>query len=192
MGAEVRGDVTAMLSEVRAGCPGAQDRLARAVHGELLRIAASLMRRERPDHTLEADALVHEAWLRLLSGEAFADLSNRRLFRTAVVQAMRRVLVEHARRRKAGKREGRWVRVPLDRVLASFEAQGVAVIDLHEALERLARTHPRQAQVVEHRFFGRLSVPEVADALEVSDATVESDWRFARAWLRGQLGDPDP
>jgi RNA polymerase sigma factor (TIGR02999 family) len=188
MSAEVRGDVTAMLSDVRAGCPGAQDRLARAVHGELLRIARRLMRRERPEHTLEADALVNEAWLRLLRGAAFADLSSRRLFRTAVVQAMRRVLVEHARRRNAGKREGHRVRVPLDRVLASFEAQGVEVIDLHEALDRLAETHPRQARVVEHRFFGRLSIPEVADTLEVSDTTVESDWRFARAWLRGQLG----
>jgi RNA polymerase sigma factor (TIGR02999 family) len=191
MGAEERGDVTAMLSDVRAGCPGAQDRLARVVHNELLRIAQRMMRHERPDHTLEADALVHEAWLRLFGGEAQAELPNRRLFRTAVVQAMRRVLVEHARRRQAGKRGGQRVRIPLDGILASFEERGVRVIDLHEALERLARTHPRQASVVEHRFFGRLSITEVADTLGVSDGTVESDWRFARAWLRSRLGDTD-
>ena len=149
------------------------------------------MRRERPDHTLDADALVHEAWLRLFNGEVVAALSNRRIFRTAVVQAMRRVLVEHARHRKAQKREGRWVRVPLDRVLASVEAQGVEVLDLHEALKRLARTHPRQAQVVEHRFFDRLSIAEVADVLGVADGTVESDWRLARTWLRSRLGDSE-
>jgi RNA polymerase sigma-70 factor, ECF subfamily len=126
------------------------------------------------------------------SAEKPSEIFNRRLFRTAVVQAMRRVLVEHARRRKAGKREGRRVRVPLDRVLASFEERGLELIDLDEALERLAREYSRAARVVELRFFGRLSIAEVAETLEVSDATVESDWRFARAWLRGQLGETDP
>ena len=101
---------------------------------------------------------------------------------------MRQVLVDHARRRNAGKREGGRARVPLDDVLASFEVQGLDVIDLHQALERLAQAYPRQAQVVELRFFGGLSVPEVVKTLGVSDTTVESDWRFARAWLRGQLG----
>jgi RNA polymerase sigma factor (sigma-70 family) len=103
-------------------------------------------------------------------------------------RAMREVLVDHARRRRASKRPGKRARVPLDRALAALDEQGLDVLALHEALERLARGHPRPAQVVELRFFGGLSVPKVAEALGVSDTTVESDWRFARAWLRGQLG----
>jgi RNA polymerase sigma factor (TIGR02999 family) len=146
------------------------------------------MRHERRDHTLQASALVHEALLRLLDGDTLADIPNRRYLFAAAAQAMRQVLVEHARRRSARKREGARVRVPLDQVLAGFDEQGLDVIALHEALERLARDHPRPAQVVDLRFFGGLSIPEVAETLAVSDTTIESDWRFARAWLRGQLG----
>jgi RNA polymerase sigma factor (TIGR02999 family) len=190
MSAEARGELTAMLSEVRAGCPGARDRLIRAIYGELLRTARGLMRRERPDHTLEPGALVHEALLRLLSGTALAEIADSRQLRAAAAQAMRQVLVDHARRRNAGKRAGRRARVPLDQVLASFDERGLDVIDLNRALERLAEAYPRQAQVVTLRFFGGLSIPEVVETLGVSDTTVESDWRFARAWLRGQLGGP--
>jgi RNA polymerase sigma factor (TIGR02999 family) len=187
MGAEERGDVTAMLSEVRAGDATAQNRLIRAIYGELLQTARGLMWRERRDHTLQATALVHEAVLRLLGGEALTEIPDRRHLYAAAAQAMRQVLVDHARRRKAGKREGHRVRVPLDEVLASFDEQGLDVIDLHHALERLAQAYPRQAQVVELRFFCGMSIPEVVETLGVSDTTVESDWRFARAWLRGQL-----
>jgi RNA polymerase sigma factor (TIGR02999 family) len=188
MEAEGRGDLTAILSEVRAGRPDAQDRLIRAIYGELRRTAGGLMRRERRDHTLQASALVHEALLRLLSGEALAAIPDRRHLYAAAAQAMRQVLVDHAPRRKAGKREGQRARVPLDEVLASFEEQGLEVIDLHEALDRLAQAHPRQAQVVTLRFFGGLSIPEVAETLELAHTTIENDWRFARAWLKGQLG----
>jgi len=149
------------------------------------------MRHERCDHTLEAGALVNEALVRLLSGEALAGISDGRNPRAAAAQAMRQVLVDHARRGNAGKREGRRARVPLDDVLASFEARGLDVIDLHQALERLAEAYPRQAHVVTLRFFGGLSIPEVVEALGVSDTAVGSDWRFARAWLRGQLGGPE-
>ena len=188
MGVAERGDVTAMLDEVRAEMPGARDRLVRAIYGELVRTARGLMRRERRDHTLEAGALVHEALLRLLNGQALKGIVDRRHLRTAAAQAMRQVLVDHARRRNAGKREGRRARVPLDDVLASFDEQGLDLIDLHEALERLAQLYPRPAQVVTLRFFGGLSIPEVAATLDVSDTMVEIHWRFARAWLRGQLG----
>jgi RNA polymerase sigma-70 factor, ECF subfamily len=190
MSAEARGDVTAMLSEVRAGSPDAGHRLIRAVYDELLRTAGGLMRRERRDHTLDASALVHEVVLRLLKGEALAEFSDRRELYTAAAQAMRQVLVDHARRRNAGKREGRRARVPLDQVLATFDDQGLDVIDLHQALERLSEAYPRQAQVVTLRFFGGLSIPEVVATLGFSDTTVETDWRFAKAWLRGQLGGP--
>ena len=126
--------------------------------------------------------------MRLLSGEALPDLSDGHNLRAAAAQAMRQVLVDHAHRRNAGKRGGRRTRVPLDDVLATFDEQGLDVIDLHQALERLAQDYPRQAQVVTLRFFGGMSVPQVVATLGVSDTTVETDWRFARAWLRSQLG----
>jgi RNA polymerase sigma factor (TIGR02999 family) len=188
MDAQERGDLTALLSEVRAGRPDAKDRLIRAIYSELRRTAGGLLRRERPGHTLQPSALVHEALLRLLSGEALTEAGDRGHLFAAAAQAMRQVLVDHARRRKAGKRGGNRARVPLDQVVASFDEQGLDVIDLHQALERLGQSHPRQAQVVTLRFFGGLSVADVALTLAVSDTTVESDWRFARAWLRGQLG----
>src|SRR5262245_22643774 len=188
MDAEGRDDLTAILSEVRAGREDAKERLVRAIYAELRRTAGGLMRRERPGHTLQPSALVHEALLRLLDGDALADVPNRRYLFAAAAQAMRQVLVDHARRRRARKREGNRVRVPLDQVLAGFDEQGLDVIALHEALERLAQDHPQPAQVVDLRFFGGLSIPEVAETFGVSDTTIESDWRFARAWLRGQLG----
>jgi RNA polymerase sigma factor (TIGR02999 family) len=188
LGTEQRGDLTAIVNEARSGGADARERLVRAIYAELRRTAGGLMRRERPGHTLQATALVHEALLRLLDGDTLADVPNRRYLFAAAAHAMRQVLVEHARRRCARKRDGNRVRVPLDQVLASFVEQGLDVIALHEALERLALDHPRPAQVVTLRFFGGLSVPEVADSLEVSDTTIESDWRFARAWLKGQLG----
>jgi RNA polymerase sigma factor (TIGR02999 family) len=181
-------DLTAILNEARAGGPDARERLVRAIYYELRRTAGGLMRRERPGHTLQPSALVHEALLRLLDGDTLAAIPNRRYLFAAAAQAMRQVLVDHARRRNARKRDGNRVRVPLDQVLASFDEQGLDVIAIHEALERLAQDHPRPAQVVTLRFFGGFSVPEVAESLGVSDTTVESDWRFARAWLRGQLG----
>jgi RNA polymerase sigma-70 factor, ECF subfamily len=192
MGDDAPGDLTAMLSEIRAGRPDAKDRLFRAIYGELLRTARGLMRRERSDHTLQASALVHEAVLRLLSREALTEIPDRRRLYSAAAQAMRQVLVDHARRRNAGKREGHLARVPLDQVLASFDERGLDIIDLRHALDRLAEAYPRQAEVVTLRFFGGLSIPEVVATLEVSDTTVETDWRFARAWLRGRLGDSEP
>jgi RNA polymerase sigma factor (TIGR02999 family) len=191
LGAKEGGELTALLNELRAGRPDAQDRLIRAVYDELRRTAGGLLRRERPGHTLQPSALVHEALVRFLAGDALTEFSDRRHLYAAAAQAMRQVLVDHARRRGATKRGGGRARVPLDQVLAAFDQQGLDVIELHQALDRLAQAHQRQAQVVTLRFFGGLSVPEVALTLEVSDTTVESDWRFARAWLRGQLGGAD-
>jgi RNA polymerase sigma factor (TIGR02999 family) len=188
LGIEQRTDLTAILDEARSGDADARDRLVRAIYAELRRTAGGLIRRERPDHTLQASALVNEALLRLLDGDTLADVPNRRYLFAAAAQAMRHVLVDHARRRNARKRDGNHVRVPLDQVLAGYEERRLDVIALDEALERLARDHPRPAQVVILRFFGGWSVPEVAGILEVSDTSVENDWRFARAWLRGQLG----
>jgi RNA polymerase sigma factor (TIGR02999 family) len=177
-----------MLNEDPAGCPDGNDRLIRSIYGDLVRIARGMMRRERRDHTLQPSALVHEAVVRLLNGEALTESSDASHVLAAAVQAMRQILVDHARRRKASKRGGDRARVPLDEVLASFEEQGLDVIDLHEALDCLAQAYPHQAQVVELHVFGGLSIPEVARTLGVSRTTVETRWRFARAWLRGQLG----
>src|SRR5262245_9616696 len=188
MGTEQRGDLTAILNEARAGREDARERLVRAIYAELRRTAGGLMRRERPGHTLQPSALVHEALLRLLDGDTLADVPNRRYLFAAAAEAMRQVLVDHARRRNARKRGGNRVRVPLDQVLAGFDERGLDMIALHEALERLAQDHPRPAQVVTLRFFVGLSIPEVAETLALSDTTIESDWRFARAWLKGQLG----
>lgn len=146
-----------------------------------------MMRRERRDHTSQATALVHEAVARLLDKEALKESSDPNQVLAAVVRAMRQILVNHARRRKAGMRGGGRARVTLDEVLASVEEQGVDINDLHEALERLAQAYPRPAQVVELRFIGGLSIPKVAKILGVCEGTVESDWRIARAWLHGQL-----
>jgi RNA polymerase sigma-70 factor, ECF subfamily len=188
MSTERRGELSILLDEVRAGGADARERLVGAIYAELRRIARGLMHRERPGHTLQPSALVHEALLRLLDGDTLAEVPNRRYLFAAAAQAMRQVLVDHARRRRARKREGQRARVPLDQALSTIEEQGLDVIALHDALDRLAPAHPRPAQVVDLRFFGGLSVPEVAELLGVSDTTVEGDWRFARAWLRRKLG----
>jgi RNA polymerase sigma-70 factor, ECF subfamily len=180
-----------MPNEDCADYPDPKDRLIRAIYPDLRRIARGMMRGERRDHTLQATALVHEAVVRLLDKETLMESSEPSQVLAAAFRAMRQVLVDHARRRNAGKRGGGRARVPLDDVLAGFEEQGVDVIDLHEALERLAESHPDQALVVELHIFGGLSIGEVARTLKVSRTTVETRWRFARAWLHGQLGGTD-
>jgi RNA polymerase sigma factor (TIGR02999 family) len=191
MATDPRVELTALLVEARAGDVAAKERLTRAVYGELRRMADALMRRERPDHTLQPSALVHEALIRLFDSDALDQAQDRRYLFAAAAQAMRQVLVDHARRRDADKRGGRRERVPLDGVLQYFEERRLDVIALHEALDQLMVLHERQGLVVALRFFTGLSVPEVADVLGVSAGTVEGDWRIARAWLRGQLGgDP--
>ena len=177
-----------MFNEYRDDCSAPKDRLIREIYRDLLRIARAMMRRERRDHTLQASALVHEAVMRLLDKQSLMESSDPSHVLAAAVQAMRQVLVDHARRRKAGKRGGGRARVPLDDVLASFDEQGVDVLDLHQALERLGQSYPDQAKVVELHIFGGLSIPEVAKTLRRSCTTVETRWRFARAWLRDELG----
>jgi RNA polymerase sigma factor (TIGR02999 family) len=161
--------------------------LVGAIYAELHRLAAGLMRRERPDHTLQASALVHEALLRLFEGDVLVKAPDRHYVYAAAAQAMRQLLVDHARRRGADKRVGGRGQVPLDEALGYFEERCLDLLVLHEALERLTALHQRAGQVVTLRFFGGLSIPEVARVLDISEATVESDWRLARAWLRDQL-----
>jgi RNA polymerase sigma-70 factor, ECF subfamily len=180
-------NLTALINQARAGSTDAKSRLLEAVYGEFHRIADGLMRSERLGHTLQPSALVNEAVIRLLDGEAIERAPNRRYLLAAAAQAMRRVLVDHARKRNA--RDGQLQRVPLDDVLAYFEEKRLDFIELNDALDRLTALHERQAMVVVLRFFAGLSSAQVADVLDVSLATVEGDWRFARAWLRSQLGE---
>jgi RNA polymerase sigma-70 factor, ECF subfamily len=188
MSIQRRGELSILLDAAGAGTTDAWGRLVRAFYGELWRVALGLMHGERPGYTLQPTALVYETVLRLLEGDALADILDRRYLFAAAAQTMRQVLVDHARRRRARKREGQRARLPLDEALAYFEERRLDVTAVHEALDHLGQAHPRPAQVVDLRFFGGLTVLEVAKLLGVSDTTVEGDWRFARAWLHRQLG----
>ena len=184
-----RPDVTLLLERARAGDALARGDLIAQVYAELRRVAAGLMRREHPGHTLPPTAVVHEAVIRLLGDAAFDRAGDRSyLFAAAAARAMREVLVDHARRRATARRGGGRRRVPLDAVADYFADQGLDLIAVHEALGRLAGLHERQSQVVTLRYFGGMTVPEIAAALEVSAGTVERDWRIARAWLSNELG----
>ncbi len=176
--------VTRLLEDARSGDREALDRLLPVVYAELHRIAESHMRRERPDHTLQPTALVNEAFLRLV-GSAPVSYNDRTHFLSAASLAMRRVLVDHARMRQAAKRGG--LQVTLDEALVGASPAGLDMLALDDALTRLALADARSAQVVEMRFFGGLGIPEIAEALGTSPATVKRDWQFAKGWLAREL-----
>jgi RNA polymerase sigma factor (TIGR02999 family) len=183
-----------MGDESRVACGGpARDGLVRAIYDELRRVAARMMHRQPPGHTLQPSALVHEALIRLFAGNVFDDPVDRQRLLAAAVLAMRQVLIDHHRHRHAAKRGGGWHRHPLDAVLDYFEiVQRLDFLALHEALDRLAELNPRQGLVVSFHSFLGLPMAEIAEALGVSIKTVERDWRLARAWLRDQLGELNP
>jgi len=147
------------------------------------------MQGERTDHTLQPSALVNEAVLRLVQSQAIDRVEDRRCLLVVAAHAMRQVLVDHARNRGAAKRLGDRKRVPLDDVLAYFEEQHIDVLALQEAIEHLMGQDQRAGLVVVLKFFAGLTTAETAEVLDVSPGTVESDWRIARAWLRGHLGE---
>jgi RNA polymerase sigma factor (TIGR02999 family) len=189
MEADRQRDVTTLLEAIRSGNPGARDQLVALVYDELRRLSGGLLRRERPGHTLQPTALVHEAVVLLLRPDALANAQSRSHFFGAAARAMRCVLVDHARRRAADKRGGDRERLPLDDVLDHFAEQRLDLLELHDALDMLAGLHERQGQIVELRFFGGYTVEEIAEQLGVSVSTVESDFRKATAFLRGRLSD---
>jgi RNA polymerase sigma factor (TIGR02999 family) len=156
------------------------------VYGELRRLARHYVRRERPDHTLQATALVHEAYMRLVDQRG-VTWQNRAHFFGVAAQLMRRILVDYARRHRAAKRGGSFVQVSLNDALALPEEQGEDVLALDDALERLAAIDPRQARVVELRLFSGLTVEEAAEVLDVSAATVKREWTMAKAWLSREI-----
>ncbi len=178
-------EVTRLLREMQEGNNAAADQLARVVYDELHALAERHMRRERQEHTLQATVLVNEAFMRLVDQRS-VSWQNRSQFFTLASRAMRRMLVDHARKRRANKRDG-GVQVPLD-VLPAQDA-GIDVMALDDALEALAALDARQAQIVELRFFAGLSIEATAETMGISPATVKRDWVFARAFLQHQMSD---
>ena len=191
MEADRQREVTTLLEEIRAGDSGARDQLVALVYDELRRLGGGLLRRERPGHTLQPTALVHEAVVRLFRPDALSAAQGRAQFLAAAARAMRQVLVDHARRRAAEKRVEGQMREPLDETLQFFAAQNLDILAVHEVLEPLAALHERQARIIELRFFGGFTVPEVAELLGVSVSLVESDVRKASAFLRSRLAAGD-
>jgi len=179
------GDVTQLLQAMTSGDPAAADRLLPLVYAELHRLAASYMRRERQDHTLQPTALINEAYLRLAGEDV--DWQNREHFIGVAANVMRRVPVDYARAHKAEMRGGGLRRVELGEGVAISEERSAEVLSLDEALTRLVELNPRQARVVELRYFGGLSVEQIASILAIAPRSVKRDWALARIWLFNQL-----
>ena len=188
--ADASTQVTQLLADWSNGDLKARDRLLPLVYAELRRLAAASLRRERGDHTLQPTALVHELYLRLVE-ERSVDWRSRSQFFGVAAKLMRRILVDHARGRRAAKRGGGLHEVTLSRALIVSEERAPALVALDEALSRLASIDPQQARVVELRFFGGLSVEEASEVLGISTATVKREWNVARAWLAHRLNIRD-
>ncbi len=178
--------VTDLLKDWSAGNPAAAERVLPLVYDELRRIAASYFRNERRGHTLQATAIVHEAYVRLVE-DAGVEFQNRAHFVGRVAHMMRHILVDHARERRAAKRGGQAYRVTLAEAGPVAADRPPDLLELDEALDDLARLDPKKASIVELRFFGGLTIPEVADLFETSPSSVFRQWRQARTWLFRQL-----
>jgi RNA polymerase sigma factor (TIGR02999 family) len=177
------GDVTRLLESMQCGSSQAGDELLGRVYGELRRLAASKMANEAPGHTLQPTALVHEAWLRL-AGNAPLQFNNRAHFFAVAAEAMRRILVESARRKQSLKRGAKAERVDLEEIHIIQSPPSDEVLAVHEALDMLAAKDPVSADLVKLLYFARVTMEEAAAALGVSKRTAESRWTHARAWLR--------
>lgn len=186
-------DVTGLLIEWRQGDKAALDRLTPLVYDGIRRIAHRYVQREREGQTLETTALVNEAYLRL-AGSQNIDWQNRAHFFAVTAQVMRRILIDHARRRHYAKHGGDMQRVAFDEAIAMAaplmsQPRAVELVALDEALDELAKLDPRKSRVVELRYFGGLSLDETAEVLKISPMTVRRDWRAAKAWLFRRMRD---
>jgi RNA polymerase sigma factor (TIGR02999 family) len=182
-------DVTQILSQIESGDPSAAEQLLPLVYDELRKLAAAKLAHEKPGQTLQATALVHEAYMRLVSAERAQEWKSRGHFFTAAAEAMRRILVDNARRKKSVKRGGHLERAGLDENQLSTADSRIDLIDLDAALDRLAARDVRKAELVKLRYFAGLSVRQAADALGISESTAHADWAYAKGWLRLQLGE---
>ncbi|MBA4184715.1 MAG: sigma-70 family RNA polymerase sigma factor [Acidobacteria bacterium] len=180
-------EITRMLQEWSGGKQEALDALLPLVYAELHRQASRYLRRERPDHTLQTTALIHEAYMKLVD-QREVNWQNRTHFFGIAAQMMRRILVDYARQRHRAKRGGIAEDLPLEEAaLVVSEERSVDLVALDEALTRLAKFDERQARIVELRYFSGLTIEETAEVLRISPATVKSDWNVAKAWLRHEI-----
>src|SRR5262245_49504218 len=180
--------VTQILASIEQGDPRAAEQLLPLVYDELRKLAAARLAQERPGQTLQATALVHEAYLRLV-GDGGPPWNSRGHFFAAAAEAMRRILVENARRKKGPRHGGDRQRIDVDLNLVEAQIRSLDLLALDDALTRLAEESPVRAELVKLRFFGGLTVPEAADILGISLATAERYWTYARTWLYAELGD---
>jgi RNA polymerase sigma factor (TIGR02999 family) len=178
--------ITQLIQDCRKGDREASQKLIAAAYQELRRLAQTYMRYERPDHTLQATALVNEAYVRLV-GQEKVEWQDRAHFFAVLANQMRFVLVDHARKTRAGKRGGAAIKLSLDEVNGLSEKRDEEILAVHDALARLEKLDPKAARVVELRFFGGLTEKEAASVLGVSIATLKRDWVFARSWLFTEL-----
>jgi RNA polymerase sigma factor (TIGR02999 family) len=176
-------EVTRILSAIEQGDPSAAEQLLPLVYDELRKLAAQKLAQERPGQTLQATALVHEAYLRLVDVEKAQHWSSRGHFFAACAEAMRRILINRARDRGTLKRGGNWRRIDFEAITDPLATADADLLDLNEALEQLGQDFPEAAQVVQLRFFTGLSLDEAASALGISARTADRQWAFARAWL---------
>ncbi len=192
-----RGEVTALIAELRAGDQIAAERLVPLLYTELRRLAGRYLGRERANHTLQATALVNEAYLRMVD-QPEAKWQDRAHFIGVAARLMRQILVDHARAHHAAKRGGEQPKLPLDegeagdQAVAGFNDDLAGIIDLEEALDRLEKLDARQARLVELRFYGGLGNEEIAEAMGISVATVKREWSLARAWLKREMTRRSP
>jgi RNA polymerase sigma factor (TIGR02999 family) len=182
-------EVTRILSAVEQGDPRAAEQLLPLIYDELRKLAAARLAEENPGQTLQATALVHEAYVRLVGTGEPHEWNGRGHFFAAAAEAMRRILVEAARRKQSQKQGGDRQRVELADVEPAAGAPDLDLIALDEALDRLARTDPRKAELVKLRYFAGLTIEQAADALGVSASTANNDWAYAKSWLRVALDD---
>jgi RNA polymerase sigma factor (TIGR02999 family) len=180
-------EVTRVLSAIEQGDPHAADQLLPLVYDELRRLAAQKLAQEKPGQTLQATALVHEAYLRLVDVEKARHWDSRGHFFTAAAEAMRRILIDNTRRHRAQKRGGGQQRIDLPELAEPTTVDPVDLLALDEALKRLEALHPQKTQVVKLRFFAGCGLEETAEMLGISRATAERHWAYALAWLFGQL-----
>lgn len=180
-------DITLLLNEYKNGNKSALDDIFPLVYGELRRLAAKKLNDERVEHTLQATALVHEAYLRLV-GQHSVDWTNRAHFFGLASEMMRRILVNHALERKRLKRGNGETKIALDEAVTFAEERELDLVELDESLNELAKFAPRQAKIIELKFFGGLTNEESAEALGISPETVKRDWRVAKSWLKTNLG----
>ena len=182
-------DVTHFLSQIESGDPAAAEQLLPLVYEELRKLAAAKLAQEKPGQTLQATALVHDAYLKLVDTEKARHWNSRGHFFGAAAEAMRRILVDSAKRKQSAKRGGQLQRVALDDEQIVAPSRSIDLIALDEALDRLAVHDSRKAELVKLRYFAGLTICQAAEALRISESTADADWAYARSWLRVHMGD---